>query len=161
VVKLLSAKISIGAGGLASYVGRVKLSVKTDYAARAVLALAAWPRDGAARKVEDLAESVGTSSNYLVQILIELKGAGLVESVRGKQGGYRLAKAPEEISLGMVWRASEGAMLDVPANSNEQCPVGLREAWQAVSDSLSETADQISFAQILDATGRDREMYYI
>ena len=70
----------------------MKLSVKTDYAARAVLELAAWPREGPVRKVEDLATAVGTSANYLVQILIELKGAGLVDSVRGKQGGYRLAK---------------------------------------------------------------------
>ncbi|MBC8324439.1 MAG: Rrf2 family transcriptional regulator [Verrucomicrobia subdivision 3 bacterium] len=139
----------------------MKLSVKTDYAARAVLALASWPREGPARKVEDLAETVGTSANYLVQILIEMKGAGLVDSVRGKQGGYRLAKAPEEITLGMVWRASEGSILDVPAIADEACPAGLREAWKTASMALTESADQVSFAQILEASGRDREMYYI
>ena len=139
----------------------MKLSVKTDYAARAVLALAAWPREGPAHKVEELAETVGTSANYLVQILIELKGAGLVDSVRGKQGGYRLAKGPEEITLGMVWRASEGLILDVPAIGNEDCPAGLREAWKSARASLTESADQITFAQILEASGRDREMYYI
>lgn len=139
----------------------MKLSVKTDYAARAVLALAALPREGPARKVEELAETVGTSANYLVQILIELKGAGLVESTRGKQGGYRLAKAPEEITLGMVWRASEGAILDVPAITDDNCPAGLREAWQGSSDALAEVADEWTFARILEASGRDREMYYI
>ena len=76
------------------YVTAVKLSAKTDYAARAVLELSAHPVDGPTYKVEDLAVVVGTSPNYLVQILIELKAAGLVSSVRGKQGGYRLAKAP-------------------------------------------------------------------
>ncbi len=139
----------------------MKLSVKTDYAARAVLALAALPREGPARKVEELAETVGTSANYLVQILIELKGAGLVESTRGKQGGYRLAKAPEEITLGMVWRASEGAILDVPAIGDEQCPAGLREAWSRASSGLDEAVDGTTFAQILEATARGREMYYI
>jgi len=139
----------------------VKLSVKTDYAARAVLALAAWPREGPARKVEELAETVGTSANYLVQILIELKGAGLVDSVRGKQGGYRLAKAPEEITLGMVWRASEGLILDVPAIADENCPSGLRGAWETARVSLLKSADQITFAQILEASGREDEMYYI
>ena len=139
----------------------MKLSVKTDYAARAVLALATWPREGPARKVEELAETVGTSANYLVQILIELKGAGLVDSVRGKQGGYRLLKAPEEITLGMVWRASEGLILDVPAIGDVDCPAGLREAWKSTRASLTESADQITFAQILEASGRDREMYYI
>ncbi len=139
----------------------MKLSVKTDYAARAVLALAAWPREGPAHKVEELAETVGTSANYLVQILIELKGAGLVDSVRGKQGGYRLLKAPEEITLGMVWRASEGLILDVPAIGDEDCPTGLREAWKSTRASLTESADQTTFAQILEASGRDPEMYYI
>ena len=89
--------------------------------------MAALPRVGLACKVEVLAETVGTSANYLVQILIELKGAGLVDSVRGKQGGYRLAKAPEEITLGMVWRAAEGAILDAPAIAAEGCPAGLSE----------------------------------
>ena len=139
----------------------MKLSVKTDYAARAVLSLASLPREGPARKVEELAETVGTSANYLVQILIELKGAGLVNSVRGKHGGYRLAKAPEEITLGMVWRASEGSILDVPAIADDDCPAGLREAWKSVSASLTESADQVTFAQILEASGRDRQMYYI
>ena len=139
----------------------MKLSVKTDNAARAVLALAALPREGPACKVEVLAYSIGTSAKYLVQILIELKGAGVVDSVRGKQGGYRLAKAPEEITLGMVWRAAEGSILDVPAIGDEDCPAGLREAWKTASASLTESADQITFAQILEASGRDREMYYI
>ena len=139
----------------------MRLSVKTDYAARAVLSLASLPREGSARKVEELAETVGTSANYLVQILIELKSAGLVDSVRGKHGGYRLSKAPEEITLGMVWRASEGTILDVPAIADDDCSPGLREAWESVSASLTETAEQMTFAQILEASGRDREMYYI
>ena len=139
----------------------MRLSVKTDYAARAVLSLASLPREGSARKVEELAETVGTSANYLVQILIELKSAGLVDSVRGKHGGYRLSKAPEEITLGMVWRASEGTILDVPAIADDDCSPGLRKAWESVSASLTETAEQMTFAQILEASGRDREMYYI
>ena len=139
----------------------MRLSVKTDYAARAVLSLASLPREGSARKVEELAETVGTSANYLVQILIDLKSAGLVDSVRGKHGGYRLSKAPEEITLGMVWRASEGTILDVPAIADDDCSPGLREAWESVSASLTETAEQMTFAQILEASGRDREMYYI
>ena len=139
----------------------MRLSVKTDYAARAVLSLASLPREGSARKVEELAETVGTSANYLVQILIELKSAGVVDSVRGKHGGYRLSKAPEEITLGMVWRASEGTILDVPAIADDDCSPGLREAWESVSASLTETAEQMTFAQILEASGRDREMYYI
>ena len=139
----------------------VKLSVKTDYAARAVLELAAHPADGPARKVEELATVVGTSANFLVQILIDLKSAGIVASVRGKQGGYRLTKPPAEISLGSVWRAVDGAVLDSPALEDERCPRVLRQAWGEVRHSVNAAADDINFAQLLEARNRDEELYYI
>ena len=156
-----SAKISVGANGARGYVARVKLPVKTDYAARAILELARHPADGPARKVDDLATEVGTSANYLVHILIELKSAGLVSSVRGKQGGYRLARAPKDVSLGEVWRAVDGEMLDSPALLDERCPPALREAWGHLRETLKSAADEITFAQLLEASGRDKEMYYI
>ncbi len=104
---------------------------------------------------------VGTSANYLVQILIELKAAGLVSSVRGKQGGYRLAKVPREISLGDVWRAVDGEMLDSPALTDEQCAPVLREAWRGLKDTVNTAADELTFAQLLEASGRNKEMYHI
>ena len=139
----------------------VKLSVKTDYAARAVLELAAHSVDGPARKVEELAAVSGTSANFLVQILVELKSAGIVTSIRGKQGGYRLAKEPADISLGSVWRAVDGVVLDSPALEDEQCPVVLRQAWGEVRTSVDAAADSITFDQLLEARNRDEEMYYI
>lgn len=144
-----------------SYVTAVKLSVKTDYAARAVLELSAHPVDGPTLKVDDLAAVVGTSPNYLVQILIELKAAGLVSSVRGKQGGYRLAKAPVEITLGDVWRSVDGEIFDSPALSDDKCAPVLREAWKGLKDTMNTAADELNFAQLLEASGRDKEMYYI
>jgi Rrf2 family protein len=143
------------------YVTAVKLSAKTDYAARAVLELSAHPVDGPTYKVEDLAVVVGTSPNYLVQILIELKAAGLVSSVRGKQGGYRLAKAPREITLGDVWRAVDGEVLDSPALTDDQCAPVLREAWKGLKNTVNTAADELTYAQLLEASGRDKEMYYI
>ena len=139
----------------------VKLSVKTDYAARAVLELAAHSVDGPARKVDELATVSGTSANFLVQILVELKSAGIVASIRGKQGGYRLAKEPADISLGSVWRAVDGVVLDSPALEDEQCPEVLRQAWGEVRTSVDAAADSITFDQLLEARNRDEEMYYI
>ncbi len=144
-----------------AHTGHVKLSVKSDYAARAVLELTACAGDGRARKAEDLAVAVGTSANYLVQILIELKGAGLVRSVRGKRGGYRLGKEPRDISLGAVLRAVEGEVFDTPALGDGGCPPELRDAWSAVRTGTNEAADAVTFDQLLEARGRDREMYYI
>ena len=139
----------------------MKLSVKTDYAARAILGLAAYPIDGPVCKVEDLALVSGTSANFLVQILTDLKSAELVASVRGKEGGYRLARVPEKITLGDVWRAVDGQILDSPALYDEQCPEVLREAWADIRDSVSRKADEITFAALLEATGGNKEMYYI
>ena len=155
------AKIPVGAGGQDEYVARVKLPVKTDYAARAVLELAKQPAGAPARKVEDLAGEVGTSANYLVQILIDLKAAGLVSSTRGKQGGYQLAKMPKDITMGDVWRAVDGEVLDSPALDDERCAPVLRSAWGQLKASLNEAADNITFAKLVEASGRDKEMYYI
>ena len=83
----------------------VKLSVKSDYAARAVLGLARQFPSGAAVRADDVAAEQGIPGNYLVQILIELKSAQIVRSVRGKEGGYLLARPPAEITLGQVVRA--------------------------------------------------------
>ncbi|HBU58636.1 MAG TPA: transcriptional regulator, BadM/Rrf2 family protein [Verrucomicrobiales bacterium] len=139
----------------------MRLSVKTDYAARAVLELAKQPVNGQACKVEELALASGTSANFLVQILIDLKSAQIVASARGKQGGYRLAKIPEEITLGDVWRAVDGQVLDTPALEDENCPGALQDAWGQIRDSVNRESDEINFSQLLEATGREKEMYYI
>ena len=76
----------------------MKLSVKSDYAARAVLGLARQFPSGQAVRADDVAAEQMIPVNYLVQILIELKSAQIVRSVRGKEGGYLLARPPAEIT---------------------------------------------------------------
>ena len=139
----------------------MKLSVKSDYAARAVLWLAQHHHEGVARKVEEMASEQGIPPNYLVQILIELKSKQIVKSQRGKDGGYLLARPPAEISLGDVLRAIHGNVFDSPALSDARCPAELRDAWRKMQASLDETADGISFQQLLDAGAGKEKMYYI
>ena len=140
---------------------RVKLSVKSDYAARAVLGLARhWP-DGGARRVEELAAEQGVPSNYLVQILIELKANRIVKSQRGKDGGYQLARAPADISFGDLLRAIHGQVFDSPAISDPQCPSELRAAWKKLQKALENSADYITFQQLLDESADKEKMYYI
>jgi Rrf2 family protein len=139
----------------------VKLSVKSDYAARAVLALARKYHTGNAQRVEALAVSEGIPANYLVQILIELKGQKIVRSLRGKEGGYLLARPPAEISLGDVLRSLHGQVFDTPALSDPQCPAELRTAWQRLQQALEAAADSMTFQRLLEE-GQDRgKMYYI
>ena len=139
----------------------MKLSVKSDYAARAVLGLARHYPTGAALRVEDLASGQGVPANYLVQILIELKAQGIAKSVRGKEGGYLLARAPAEISLGDVLRAVHGEVFDTPALSDPNCAPELRGAWQRLKDAVDKAAAGITFQQLLDAGAAKEKMYYI
>ncbi len=139
----------------------MKLSVKSDYAARAVLGLARHQPANGAVKVEELAAEQGVPANYLVQILIELKAQGIARSVRGKEGGYLLARPPAEISLGDVIRAVHGTVFDTPALGDAGCPPELRRAWQKVQRAVGATADAITFQQLLDESSEKEKMYYI
>ena len=139
----------------------MKLSVKSDYAARAVIALARHYQSGEAQKAEDLATAQGIPANYLVQILIELKSQHIVKSLRGKEGGYLLARSPAKITLGDVLRCVHGEVFDSPALSDPQCPPELRKAWKRLQAALNETADAINFQQLLDEGAEKEKMYYI
>jgi Rrf2 family cysteine metabolism transcriptional repressor len=137
----------------------VKLSVKSDYAARAVLGLARhYPKTDAMR-VEDLAAQQSIPANYLVQILIELKAQGIARSVRGKEGGYLLGRQPAEITLADVLRAVHGSVFDTPALKDPECAPELRNAWQRLQTAMEEVAEGITFQQLLEE--QKEKMYYI
>ena len=139
----------------------VKLSVKSDYAARAILGLAHHSQDGAAQRVEALAREQNIPPNYLVQILIELKSKQIVKSQRGKDGGYSLARRPEDITLGDVLRCIHGDIFDSPALSDPDCPSALKDAWKSLQRTLDDKADSINFQELLQASAKKQEMYYI
>jgi Rrf2 family cysteine metabolism transcriptional repressor len=139
----------------------VKLSVKSDYAARALLGLARQYHTGQAVKLDVLAEAYSVPPNYLVQILIELKAQHLVRSVRGKEGGYLLARPPAEISLGDVLRCMHGEVFDTPALSDPQCPPELRRAWKKLQSTLGDAASAITLQQLLEESSAKEKMYYI
>jgi Rrf2 family cysteine metabolism transcriptional repressor len=139
----------------------VNLSVKSDYAARAVLSLARhYPADSVMR-IADLAREQGVPQKYLPQILVELKGQGIVQSVRGKEGGYLLGRPPAEITLGDVLRAVHGRMFDTPALRAPKCPPELQRAWKRLDRALETAADAITFQQLLEETAEKEKMYYI
>jgi len=88
--------------------GAVKVSTRGDYASRALLSLALHADDGRPNSVRDIAERTGLPQPYLEQILLALKGAGLVRSKRGVGGGYVLARSPAEITLADIVGAVDG-----------------------------------------------------
>jgi len=126
-----------------------------------VLALARHYSAGAAVRVEQLAAEQAIPVNYLVQILIELKAQGIARSLRGKEGGYLLAKTPAQITLGDVLRAVHGVVFDTPALTDPDCPVELKRAWQRLKDTLERAADATTFQKLLEEGSEKEKMYYI
>src|SRR5262249_39601419 len=88
----------------------MKVSTRGDYASRALLSLALHD-DAGPTSVRDIAERTGLPQPYLEQILLALKGAGLVRSKRGVGGGYVLAREPNDITLGQIVAAVDGPIV--------------------------------------------------
>jgi Rrf2 family cysteine metabolism transcriptional repressor len=139
----------------------MKLTAKSDYAVLAVIGLARHYQSGESVRIEDLAEQQGIPRTYLVQILIELKAQKLVKSVRGKSGGYLLARPPGQITLADVLRTVHGQVFDSPALSQPQCPPELRWAWNKLQKAVDDAADSITFQSLLEETSERAKMYYI
>lgn len=147
--------------GSPCYAHRVKLSVKSDYAMRAVLDLARAHPSGEVQRADDIAGRHGIPPNYLIQILLELKARGLVRSVRGKEGGYRLAKTPAEITFGDVLRGINGEVFDTPALSSGQCPPELHRAWHRLKTAAEKASDAVNFQQLVEEGSAKEQMFYI
>ena len=94
---------------------------------------------GSVLKVADIAAGPDIPPDYLVQVLIILKTAGIVESVRGKMGGYRLSRSPRTITVAEVVQAVEGRRLEPAAGLRRVLNDLLTQADQATERVLSET----------------------
>ena len=89
----------------------MKISAKAEYACLAVLALARKNPDDPPVRIREISATHGIPERYLVQILLQLKGAGLVASTRGASGGYQLTRPPESISLAQIITAIDDRTL--------------------------------------------------
>jgi len=139
----------------------MKASVKSDYACRAVEALALHFPKTEPLRISKIATSEGIPQNYLVQILIELKNKGIIQSKRGKAGGYALVKSPSEISVGDVLRAINGDVLEIPMLLESRCPEEIKRAWRRIKEAAEGAADSITFEDIRAEATQRTEMYYI
>lgn len=100
----------------------MKISTKGRYGLRVMLDLAKFGSENYV-SLTDIANRQSISLKYLESIISSLKGAELVESARGKSGGYRLTKAPSEYSVGEILKAAEGSLSPVSClESEEACP---------------------------------------
>jgi Rrf2 family protein len=133
----------------------MRISAKAEYACLAVIALARHRPDMAPIRIREIAESHGIPERYLVQILLQLKGAGLVYSSRGAAGGYRLSRPPDQISLGEVLSAIDGP--GEPFREGQQpAAQALTSIWEHLRAAERAVLSQTTIAQLAgDASPRD------
>ena len=140
------------------------VSAKTEYACIAVLELAARQGGGEPVRIRDIAETHGVPSRFLVQILLQLKAAGLVQSIRGAAGGYVLAREPEEITLLEVMTVVDRQIGQAPKSAarNTATTRALNRAWKAVVTQEREMLSGVTFADLIEnLKGAAEGMYYI
>jgi len=145
----------------------MRLSAKVEYASLAVLELAKqWDHENPVC-VRSICSSHNIPSQFLVQILLQLKAAGLVMSIRGAAGGYRLSRSPDQITLEDVSRAIDGG--DELVTSLSENPMGrsktvsvLLEAWLDVATAQTHALRAITFASLAERSRAFADsMYYI
>lgn len=110
-------------------------------------------------RLEELAQREAVSANFLVQILNDLRRAGVIESRRGKAGGYLLARPPEAISLKEIVDAVEPSLLSITTHTEGESGNAVRQIWKTVSEHTQAQLESIDLKQL---TERGNEpMYYI
>ena len=137
----------------------MKISQKLEYACRALAQLAKYHDGRTLTRLEDLAQREAVSGNFLVQILNDLRRAGLVESRRGKSGGYLLGRAPGTISLRNVIEAVDPALLQCSVTRDGDSGPAVRRAWEQISRDLQKSMEQITVASF--ASNPADPMFYI
>jgi Rrf2 family protein len=147
------------------------LSKKTKYALKALIGLAEdYGREPVL--IARLAEREGIPKKFLELILLELKGLGLVQSKMGKQGGYFLKVAPENVKLGHVVRSLDGPLAPIPCVSvtayqrceecRDEAKCGLRLVMKDVRDAIANILDNTTLQDVLDRVGeKEAAMFYI
>jgi Rrf2 family protein len=130
----------------------MRISAKAEYAVRAAVELAAAPGDKPV-KAERIATAQAIPLNFLENILSELRHAGVVRSHRGAEGGFRLSKPAEEITIADIMRAVEGPLASVrggpPEDASYSGPAAaLPRVWIAVRANLRGVLEQVTVADV-------------
>jgi len=147
----------------------MKISTKVRYAMRAMVELASHEGDSPVL-ISSIAENQNLSKKYLETLLVSLKSSGLVRSVRGKQGGYALAKPAEDITAEDIYRAVEGDLMLVDClGDHDSCERTLTcpamELWEEINDAVRDILKNKTLKQLAERAAEKKlsaaTMYYI
>ena len=133
----------------------MKISTKGRYAVRVMLDLAT-NNTGEYIKVKEIASRQEISEKYLEQIISVLNTAGYVKSIRGAQGGYKIARDPSNYTVGMILRLTEGSLnpvacLDDEINECERCDTcETLEVWKDLAKAINSVVDHVTVADLVE-----------
>lgn len=133
----------------------MKISTKGRYALRLMLDLAIHKEDSPVR-IKDIAARQDISDKYLEQIISSLNKAGYVKSIRGPQGGYKLAKDPSYYTVGMILRLTEGSLAPVACLDDEinrcdrQESCATLELWKQLDTAIKSVVDTVTLAKLVE-----------
>lgn len=134
----------------------MRISTKGRYALRLMLDIAMNDAEGKPVRVKDIAKRQEVSGKYLEQIVSVLTKAGYLRSIRGPQGGYLLTKHPDEYTVGMILRITEGSMEPVPCleEGSEVCE-RMEECitlplWRKLNEAISGVFDHTTLADLIE-----------
>lgn len=135
----------------------MKISTKGRYALEAILDLAIYATSEY-ESVRNIAQRRNISENYLEQIFAGLRKKGIVQSIRGKQGGYRLARHTKDITAGEVIRALEGSLAPVACVSEDKCMQKCDRddlcvtniLWQKMMNEINMAVDSVTIEDLVE-----------
>lgn len=133
----------------------MKISTKGRYALRLMLDIAEHSEGNTPVSIKDIAKRQEISDKYLEQIISVLNKAGYVRSTRGPQGGYLLKKKPEEYTVGMILRLTEGSLAPVACVEDDAEPCermtgcATVRVWQKINDAVKDVVDNITLADLV------------
>lgn len=136
----------------------MRVSTKGRYALRMMIEFGMNP--GQCTKISQVAARQGISDKYLEQIVTILLRAGYVRSIRGAQGGYMLTRAPEDYTVGMILRQTEGSLAPVSCLDDEinQCERAKQCAtlnvWTQLKDAIDQVVDSVTLADLIEEQRR-------
>lgn len=139
----------------------MKISTRGRYGLTIVVVLGAKYGEGPI-PLRQIAEEQSLSEAYLEQLIPPLRNSGIVKSVRGAYGGYKLAKPPAEITSGDVIRVLEGPIQPVEGLDDEDIP--QRELWKRIADAVRDVLDTTTIEDLIQTenhTEPDNYMFYI
>jgi Rrf2 family protein len=141
----------------------MRVSAKAEYACIAMLELAANYAEAQPVRVKAIADAHGIPQRFLVQILLQLKGAGLAASIRGAAGGYQLARSPEAISLADVINTIDRSPAPRPApvaSPHSAVVQAVRAVWKDVQAEEQRMLEELTLAELVRRAQQTNALSY-